>query len=416
MAFEFPAKLAPLFEPHRYKVLIGGRGGAKSWGAARALLTQAAAEPLRVLNTREVQKSIRDSVHKLYVDQIDLMDLHDVFVPEVAQIKSTVGSEFLFAGLSDMTATSIKSFEGVDRVWVEEAQTISKRSWDILIPTIRKPGSEIWLTLNPELDTDETYVRFVLNPPPDTVIIEMNWRDNPWFPEVLERERQHAERTLPKSEYDHIWEGKTLPAVAGAIYAKEIEAAMLNKRILPVPYDPMLKVHVVFDLGWNDAMTIILAQRAGNAMMVIDYIEDSHRTYDSYSAELRLKGLNWGKVWMPHDGKHRNPQTGKSPIEVMQALGWDVEMTPDLSVENGIKQARMGFGQCYFDKDKTARLIECLKRYRRSINQQTNEPGAPLHDAYSHGADAFRYLMVAAEKMTNEQWGGALPKARNSIA
>lgn len=102
------------------------------------------------------------------------------------------GTEFLFAGLQDHTVDSIKSFEGLDRAWVEEAQSVSKRSLDVLIPTIRKDGSEIWISMNPELDTDEPYVRFVANPPPDSVVVQINWRDNPWFPKVLEAERIHA--------------------------------------------------------------------------------------------------------------------------------------------------------------------------------------------------------------------------------
>lgn len=128
----------------------------------------------------------------------------------------------------------------------------------MLIPTIRKDGSEIWVSMNPELDTDEPYVRFVSSPPPDSVVVQVNWRDNPWFPKVLEAERLHALATMPKADYENIWEGKCKPAVTGAIYAAEIGAAMESGRITDVAYDPQLKVHAIWDLGWNDSMTIIL--------------------------------------------------------------------------------------------------------------------------------------------------------------
>lgn len=405
MIAEFPDKLKPLFQPHRYKVAHGGRGGAKSWGFARALLIKGAERPLRILCTREIQKSIKDSVHKLLGDQVQALGLGSFYEVQSAVIKGRNGTEFLFAGLSDLTAESIKSFEGVDIVWCEEAQAISKRSWDILIPTIRKDGSEIWVSMNPELDTDETWQRFVLNPPPDAVVIAINHADNPWFPEVLERERQHAQRTMPDADYQNIWEGKCRPAVVGAIYADEVAQLQEQRRFTDVAYDPALKVHVVWDLGWNDAMSLILVQRQLSTLRVIEYLEDSRRTLDWWSDELRKRKHNWGTLWLPHDGTHGDIKTGRSAKEILQALGWDVEITPNQSVESGIRAARMALAQTYIDKTKAARLLECLKRYRRGVPVTTGEPGKPLHDEWSHGADAFRYMAINADSLTNETWG-----------
>ena len=149
--------------------------------------------------------------------------------------------------------------EGCDIVWVEEAQTVSKKSWDILIPTIRKPNSEIWVSFNPNIDTDDTYQRFVVEPSENAKVVKVNYMDNPWFPDVLETERLHSEKTNP--DYANIWEGECKAAVDGAIYANEIREAQENNRITHVPYDPMLKVHVVMDLGWNDSMSVILCQK-----------------------------------------------------------------------------------------------------------------------------------------------------------
>ena len=401
---QFPEKLAFLFQPARYKVAHGGRGSAKSWGFARALLIQAAQRPIRVLCTREVQRSIKDSVHKLLSDQIEGLGLGKLYDILVTEIRCKNGSEFIFAGLSTQTVESIKSFEGIDVVWVEEAQAVSKRSWDILTPTIRKPGSEIWVSFNPELETDETYQRFVAVPPAGAVVAQLNWRDNPWFPAELEAERQDTLRRDPES-YENIWEGVPRRSVEGAIYAKEIDKAYADGRVRPVPYDPKLKVHTVWDLGWNDSMSILLVQKSVSEIRVIDFIEDSHRTLDEYAALIKQRLLNFGSHYLPHDGDAKDFKTGKTAREILSAQIGSVQIVPNIGVEQGIRAARMLFGQVYFDEAKTAALLDHLKRYRRNIPTTTDEPTAPVHDEHSHSADAFRYLAVIADQLRNEQWG-----------
>jgi len=398
---QFPNKLDFLFEPHRYKVAYGGRGSGKSWSYARALLIKAANEPIRVLCAREIQKSIKQSVHTLLNDQIQSLGLGAFYEVLESEIRGINGSSFSFAGLATNTVESIKSFEGCDVVWVEEAQTVSKKSWDILIPTIRKPNSEIWVSFNPNIDTDDTYTRFVVNPPENAKVVKVNYTDNPWFPEVLEIERQHSEKT--NLDYANIWEGECKAAVDGAIYSNEIREAQEDNRITTVPYDPMMKVHVVMDLGWNDSMSVILCQKGISDLRIIGYIEDDHRTLDSYSAQLKNLSYNWGTMFLPHDGQSKDFKHGISAEEIMKKLGWDIRIVPKADIESGIKLARMNFHRIYFDKS-AQRLVECLKNYRRSINSATNEPGAPLHDEYSHGADAFRYLCTSIESMKNESW------------
>jgi len=414
---QFPEKLDILFQPHRYKVIYGGRGGSRSWSCARALLIKAATEPIRVLCAREVQRSIKDSVHKLLSDQISLLNLGAYFEILESTIRGKAGSEFNFAGLSTQTIESIKSMEGVDFVWAEEAHTITKRSWDILIPTIRKENSEIWITFNPSLESDETFQRFVANPPPDTAAVKLDYKDNPWFPEVLEKERLYCKANDPEG-YRNIWEGECKPAVEGAIYYNEVQKAANENRICNVPYDPMLKVQVIFDLGWNDAMAISLVQKHTSELRIIEYIEDSHKTLDYYSALLKAKMYNWGKVWLPHDGYHKDFKTGMSTEQILKKLGWNVakiEEIAQIGIESGIMQVRMLFNRLYFDREKTGlakkiegssqghhRLVECIKRYRRHINLKTQEPGAPLHDWSSHGCDNLRYICVNADSFTNE--------------
>jgi phage terminase large subunit len=402
---QMPAKLAFLFRPGRYKVARGGRGSGKSWGYARALLIVAAKTRCRVLCCREVQKSIADSVHRLLSDQIRSMGLgadYDITRDEIRCRRT--GSEFVFAGLANHTVESIKSYEGVTHCWVEEAQSVSKRSWDILIPTIRTEGSEIWITFNPDLDTDETYQRFVVNPPPGTVSIEMNWRDNPWFPRVLEDERLHCKASNPE-DYERIWEGKCRSAVVGAIYGDEINKLVSEGRIMEVTYDPKLPVHTVWDMGWNDSMAIIMVQRSRTGdLRIIDYIEDDHKTLDWYVQRLDERNYRWGTDWLPHDAAHGDYKSGYvSAKDILIDLGRSsVDDVDNLSVETGIKLARMALNRSFFDREKTSRLVECLRRYKRRINARTRTAGAPDHDDNSHGADAWRYLAIVAERMTNE--------------
>ncbi len=379
----------------------GGRGSGKSWTVARALLVLCTQKQLRILCTREIQKNIQQSVHQLLSDQIEAMGLSSAFEVLNNEIRGPHGSQIFFSGLSDITATGLKSFEGVDIVWCEEAQAISAKSWKTLIPTIRKEGSEIWVTYNPELETDPTHQLFVVNQPPDCVSVLMNWTENPYFPAVLAAEREHAQKTMKPEEYRNVWEGECLPAVTGAIYFEEMAAAERDGRIRDVPADPLLKTHAIWDLGWNDSMSIILVQRSASELRIVDYIEDSHRTLDDYVRQLKNMPLNWGTHYLPHDGFTKDFKTGKSAQEIMEALGCSVEQTPNMEIEAGIRAARMTFNRIYFDKTKAARLIECLKRYRRHINKQTLEASGPLHDEYSHGADAFRYAAIVADSLSN---------------
>lgn len=410
-----PEKLYPLLEPCRYKVLHGGRGSAKSWSVARALIHLATMRPIRVLCARETQKSIQESVHRLLKDQIDALGVGDLFDVQETKIVGKNGSDFAFAGIRQQGVANLKSFEAVDVCWVEEAQVVTKRSWDVLVPTIRKPGSEIWITFNPELEDDETYSRFVSEPPEGAWVCPVNWHDNPWFPDVLDSERRLMLKRDPVG-YKTTWDGLCRPAVEGAIYANEMGELVESKRIRNVPYDPMLKVHWIWDLGWSDQTCIIGAQRSGSQIAICDYIEGDHRTLADYAQDIRDRRYNMGTLWLPHDGESKNLQTGKSPKEVLMGLGFDVQIVPNLSVEQGIHAARLLFPRCYFDRERTQPLTNGLKRYRRQMNQATGTFGAPLHDEASNPADAFRYLGVIADKLTNETWGGSLNYPRLSTA
>jgi phage terminase large subunit len=391
---EFPQTLEFLFQPARYKVLYGGRGGAKSWGVARALLIQGAQSPLRILCAREFQNSIGDSVHHLLKNQIEALKLDSFYQIQNASITGLNGTEFVFAGLRNNTSR-IKSFEAIDRAWIEEAQTVSKSSWKDLMPTIRKDGSEIWITFNPELETDETYQRFVVNPPTDAIVRKVNWTENPFFNAVLEQERLDDLKRDPVA-YRNIWEGECRSTLEGAIYGNEIRKAEEEGRIMSVPYDALKQVHTFWDLGWADNTSIWFAQSVGPELRLIDYYSNQLQPLQHYMQVLQGKGYIYGTDWLPHDARAKSLATGRSVEEIMLSMGRKVQITPNLSLFDGINAARTIFNRCYFDKDKCSEGLQALRHYRYDIDPESKQlSGKPLHDWASHGADAFRYFALS---------------------
>jgi len=207
-----PENLQVLFEPHRYKALRGGRGSGKSWAVARALIIRAVSSKTRILCCREIQRSIKESVHRLLTDQLEMLEVKHLFDVTDTSIKCKNGSEFIFEGLF-RNSDRIKSYEGIDICWIEEGQTCSEESLQYLVPTIRVDGSEIWVTFNPNYEDDPVFSRFVKNPPPDCVSLLVNYNDNPWFPQVLAREMER-DKMLNETLYRHVWLGE--PIGAGA--------------------------------------------------------------------------------------------------------------------------------------------------------------------------------------------------------
>ncbi len=400
MRAQFPEKLAFLFEPHRYKVAYGGRGGAKSWGFARALLIQGVQKPLRILCARETQKSIADSVHKLLSDQIIQLGLANCYTVQKSTIIGTNGTEFIFAGIRQNVG-NIKSYEACDRVWVEEAQTVSRRSWNILIPTIRKEGSEIWVSFNPDLESDETYQRFVICPPTEAQVVRINWRDNPWINAVLLQEMEDLKRR-DKNDYDHIYEGNCQQVVEGAVYRTEILAAENEGRVTRVPYDAQHPVHTFWDLGFGDNTSIWCAQSIGFEFRIIDHISGSLQALQYYIKALQERPYIYGMHWLPWDGEAKELGSGRSIEEQLESFfgKGKVHCAERLSVTDGIAAARVIFGRCWFDREKCADGLQSLRHYRYKRDENLGSfKHEPEHDWASHDADAFRTLAVAIEEI-----------------
>ena len=411
---EIPKRFMFLLAMHPFKVAYGGRNGLKSWSFADAILALGSAQRLRIVCGRQVMKSLADSVHKLLCDRIEALGLGSFFQVLENKIRGANGTEISYAGLSDQTAQSIKSFEAVDIFWVEEAQSVPDASWALLLPTIRAPNSEVWVSFNPGMDTDPTWQRFIVHPPQGAKVVKTTWeyaKSCGFWTEKMEALRLHDQRYYPQ-DYANIWEGEPRTVVAGAIYAREIIDAVEEQRIRPTPYDPRLPVHTVWDLGWNDAMSIIMVQKPTPASLnIINYIEDSFKTYAEYVADLLALRYVWGTDWLPHDGANKDPKTGQSAQQVLQGLGRKVRVIGRGEVEAGIRSARMMFPRIYIDNTErkrasgylgAQRLIDCLKRYARNVPTTTGEPATPIHNEYSHAADAFRGLAMIVDQIRND--------------
>ena len=393
---DIPEAFAGLLNPYRYKCFHGGRGSGKSWTFATVLILRAAEKPLRVLCTRETMSSIRESVHQLLSDRIHALGMADQFIIGTAAIRHENGSEFIFAGLRH-NVSQIRSLEGIDIAWVEEAANISHSSWEILTPTVRKDGSEIWISFNPVLETDATYERFVKRPQPNSLVKYVTYRDNPWFPSELAREAAEL-RTRDPDAFQHVYLGLCRFTLDGAIYANELRKAQEENRICSVPYDPSKPVSVYFDLGWSDQTAVWFAQHIAGEVRLIDFQQDAQRPFGHYLQVLQGRGYVYDQMWLPEDAKAKSLGTGRSVEEIARNAGWRVRIVPKLSVADGINAVRTLFPNMWFDRDRCADGLQALRHYRYEVDPDTGQFSRnPLHDQASDGSDALRYVAVAMQ-------------------
>lgn len=388
----------PFLEPHRYKVAYGGRGSGKSWSIAQLLVLKAYQSPTRILCCREIQKSIQDSVLQLLSDTIERLGLQSFFEVQKTQIIGKNGSRFILEGLRS-NITKIKSMEGIDIVWAEEAENITRSSWDTLIPTIRKEGSEIWISFNPYDELDETWQRFIVASPPGTYKVKVNYHQNPWFPEELRKEAEHLEK-VDNNLYKHIWLGECMANKEGAYWASQINNLEEMGRITSVPIETTLPVHTAWDLGVSDSTSIWFYQVVSGEVRIVDYYEmhgEGLNHYIQYLQDWRTKHQStFGDHWAPHDIKVRELTTGKSRLEIARKMGIHFKVVPMIPLQDGIQAVRNFLSKCWFDRERCLHGLRMLRNYRREFDEVHNVfKKQPLHDFTSHGADAFRYLAVS---------------------
>lgn len=369
---------APLFSPARYKVFYGGRGGAKSWAFARALLLRAASRPVRVLCAREFQVSIGDSVHRLLSDQIDALGLQSMFTVQQNSITSSCGSLFIFKGIRK-NIREIKSLEGVDVCWVEEAESVSKESWDILIPTIRKSGSEIWVSFNPGTPDDDTYRRFVKETPDNAVVVKVGWEDNPWLPDTLREEKDYCQRVAPDA-YMHIWGGEPLV----------ISDAQVFKGCYVVePFETPEDARFFHGCDWgfaNDPATLLRL-----------FIKDNwlHVDQEAYGIGVELDDIPeffdrvpTARKW-PIKADNSRPETishvRRKGFDIKGAAKWGGSVEDGLAVLKGFEGIRV-HPRCKHTADE-------MRLYKYKVDRVTDDVLPILVDAHNHCIDAMRYAL-----------------------
>lgn len=388
----------PLLAPARYKGACGGRGGAKSHFFAEQMLIACRRQTTRAVCIREVQNSIRDSVRQLLIDKIQKLGLGQFFEVLDAEIRGRNGSLIIFRGMQSYNAETIKSLEAYDIAWVEEAQTLSEMSLEMLRPTIREEGSEIWFSWNPRHRTDPVDAFFRKNPHPEAVFVFVNWRDNPWFPDVLRREMAHDLATDPEGA-EHVWEGG-YGMQHGAILGRLVDAAQRDGRINDaVAYDPNgLPVEISGDIGFRDTTAWWFWQRRIGGYALLDYDDDSGLVATEWIERLsgRLKDRNWplGRIWLPHDARERAFQSRHSALDqFMQGFGaGSVAITPKTTKFNRINAGRTVIRKCEFHASNCEVGLEGLRAWKYEWNPDLHVfSKEPQHDAASHPSDAYTY-------------------------
>lgn len=396
----------PLLEPSRYKGAYGGRGSGKSHFFAELAVEYAFINPgSRIVCIREIQKSLKESAKKLIEDKIQTLGLGSVFEVQNDQIKTPGGGVIIFVGMQDHTAESIKSLEGFDIAWVEEAQTLSATSLKLLRPTIRKDGSELWFSWNPTRKNDPVDVMLRSEKPTGAVVVKANWSDNNWFPDVLEQERKDCLSHNP-DQYDHIWEGGYITVADGAYYAKSLAQARSDGRIGRVGPDPLLTIRLFVDIGGTgakaDAFALWAAQFVGQEIRWLKYYETVGQPLEAHINWLRSNdyGPDKAQFWLPHDGATHDRVYDVSYESALKSAGYKVTVIPNQGKGAALKRVEEGrrlFPQMWFDEEGCKGGLEALGWYHERKDEVRNIGLGPEHDWASHGADAFGLGCVAHE-------------------
>jgi phage terminase large subunit len=396
----------PLLEPARYKAAYGGRGSGKSHFFAELMVEDSLANKgLRSVCIREVQKDLKDSAKLLIEDKLSKFGLGeaDGFKVFKEEIQTPGDGLIIFKGMKDYTADSIKSLEGFNRAWVEEAHTFSDMSLGMLRPTIRTDGSQLWFSWNPRRKSDAVDLLFRKTPPTGSVVVKANWSDNPWFPSVLEQERLDCLRDNA-DQYENIWNGGYVTIAAGAYYAKALAAARIAGQIGRVPADPLMTRRAIFDIGGTgakaDAVAIGIAQFIGKEIRVTDYYEAVGQPLATHVQWLRSRGHEKALVVLPHDGDTNDKVYDVSYKSYLEEAGFEVEVVPNQgkgAAAMRIEAGRRLFPSIWFNEDTTGPLLEALGWYHEKKDEARSIGLGPEHDWSSHGADMFGLMCVAYE-------------------
>lgn len=417
-----PQKLIPLFDgPADIRAACGGRGSAKTRSfalmtAVRGYMFGMQGTSGIILCARQFMNSLADSsleeVKRAIQGEPWLAAYYDVGEKYIRSKDGRIS--YAFAGL-DRSIDSIKSTGRLLLCWVDEAEPVTDEAWSTLEPTLREEGSdwnaELWVTWNPKRKTAACEKRYRFSKDPMVRCVEINWRDNPKFPEILERKRQNTLAERPE-EYDHVWEGAYVKLMAGAYYAANLLQARKEHRIGKVSADPLMTKHLFADIGGTgaraDAFTFWGGQLIGKEIRVLDYYERVGQPIGAHLEWMRANGYLPGnaQIWLPHDGETNDKVFDVSYQSAFEKAGYKVEVVPNQgkgAASARIETGRRYFGSCWFNEETTQGGLDALGWYHEKKDDKRGIGLGPEHDWASHGADAFGLMCIAADQVQNSQ-------------
>lgn len=396
----------PLLAPARYKGAFGGRGSGKSHFFGELAVEECqAVKGTRVVCIREVQRTLAQSSKRLVEDKIQSLGVGQGFKVYHDRIGTPGDGLMIFTGMQDHTAESIKSLEGFRVAWVDEAQTMSARSLSLLRPTIRDEGSELWFSWNPRRKTDAVDDFLRVRKPDNAIVVQANWRDNPFWTSVLEDERKLELRLYPE-RYEHTYEGGYARAFEGAYFATLLSAAKAKGRIGQVIADPLLPIRAFHDIGGSgataDAYTIWIVQWVGDQIKVLDYYESVGQVLAFHVNWMRERGYEKAINYFPHDGVNENNLTGKRYWDHWSDAGFQCEQ-PIPNQGRGaasmrIEAVRRLGNRMWFNEATTEAGRDALGFYHERKDDIRDVGLGPDHDWSSHAADAFGLMAICYQE------------------
>jgi phage terminase large subunit len=385
LRIETPRVFVPLLKPARYKGAYGGRGSGKSHFFAEMLVETALMTPgLRAVCIREVQRSLEQSVKRLVEDKIEALGLGSLFEIQKYEIKTPGDGLIIFQGMQNHTSDSIKSLEGYNIAWIEEAQSLSQRSLDLLRPTIRAEGSEIWAGWNPSKGTDPIDAFFRGDEaPPDSIVVRANWQDNPWFPEVLRAEKDWDQRR-DADKYAHIWLGE---------YQRNSEARVFrNWRVEPFDTPDKSVFYFGADWGFSIDPTVLVRCYIEGRTLYVD--QEAYKVGCEIDRTPQLfDTIPGAKLW-PITADSARPET----ISYVKRNGYP-RIKPAAKGANSVQDG-IEFLKSYdiVVHPRCRHTIDELTLYSFKTDPLTGEVTPILEDKKNHVIDALRYAVEGVRR------------------
>lgn len=398
-----------------YRICHGGRGSGKSRSfatmtAVRGIQCSQAGQDGVIVCGREFQNSLEDSsfaeVKGAILDNPWMLDFYELGDKYIRTKDGRINYSFI--GLRHNLG-SVKSKSKIRLLWVDEAEPVSQTAWDIIDPTIREEGAELWVTYNPARKNSATNKKFRLNPPVNSKIIELNWRDNPKFPTTLQIKREQDQLNNP-DQYNHIWEGDYITVQTGAYYAKSLTLAKQQNRICRLSLDPLMQIKAFWDIGGTggraDACSIWIAQFVGREIRLIDYYEVIGQPLSAHVQWLHNNGYSKAHMYLPHDGVNHDKVYSVTYESELRRARFEVTTIPNQGAGAAnlrIESLRRVFPSLLIDSEKCAAGIEALGWYHEKWDDIRGIGLGPSHDWSSNCADSAGLMAIVAEDIIQEQ-------------